>query len=207
MNKLNLNKNEIKCLFFIRDSVLYKGKTPTLRAIAENLGFKSPRSASLLLESLEKRGYIERTPGGNLKLLKDISGKDQTERSIEVPLVGSAPCGVPFLAEENIEAIVQVSQKLARPGAQYFLLRAIGDSMDKKGIKEGDLMLIRQQPVADEGERIVALIDGAVTVKEFHRKGDHVVLMPRSSRKSHQPIILNRDFMIQGIVVAIIPKN
>jgi repressor LexA len=204
MNTNNLNVAEFKGFLFIRDQIIYRGKTPTLREIAKHLGFKSPRSAMLLLKRLEEKKYIAKTPGGNIKILKDISGKNQTERTIEIPLVGSAPCGAPFLAEENVEAMVPVSQVLARPGAQYFLLHAVGNSMDEAGINSGDLMLVRIQPVAEEGQRVVALIGNEVTVKEFHRDNNTVVLKPRSSDKTIQPIILSSDFMIQGVVVGVI---
>jgi repressor LexA len=205
MKNNNLDNREFKALFFIKDNVVYKGKTPSLRDIAEHLGFKSPRSSALLIERLEEKGYLQRTPRGGLRLLKDIDGKVQTDRTIEIPLVGSAPCGLPFLAEENIEAMIPVSQKIAKPGANYFLLRAIGNSMDKVGIKDGDLVLVRQQPVANPGEKIVALIGDEATIKEFHRKGDKVVLMPKSTETKHKPIILESDFMIQGVVIDTIP--
>ncbi len=115
------------------------------------------------------------------------------------------PCGLPLLAEENTEALIPVSQRIAKPGAQYFLLRAAGDSMDKAGINDGDILVVRQQPVAEEGQKIVALIGDSATVKEFRRRGDKVVLMPRSSNPVHQPIVLEGDFMVQGVVIATLP--
>lgn len=201
MINTNLDKKEFKGLFFIRDCIIYKGKSPSLRDIAKDLGYKSPRSAALLLKRLEKKGYIKRTPGGNIRIIKDIDGKDQTERTTEVPLVGNAPCGLPFFAEENIEAMIPVSQRLAKPGGKYFLLRAVGDSMNKAGIKEGDLMLVREQPVANHGEIVVALIGDEATIKKIQLKGNKIVLMPESTKKEYQPIILDKDFMIQGVVV------
>lgn len=205
MSANDLNPKDFKALFFIRDSILYRGKTPTLQAICDHVGFKSRRSASLLIERLVAKGYVERTPLGNLRLLKDIDGKVRTDRVVEIPLVGSVPCGLPLLAEENIEARIPVSQRIAKPGAQYFLLRAIGDSMDEAGISDGDILVVRQQPVADEGQKVVALIGDSATVKEFRRRGDKVVLMPRSSNPAHQPIILDSEFMVQGVVVETLP--
>ena len=205
MNTSDLNRKDFKGFFFIRDSILYKNRAPTLRAIARHMDFLSPRSATLLIERLEKKGYIQRTEGGNLRLLKELDGRNQTERTIDIPLVGAVPCGLPLLAEENTEAVIQVSQKIARPGAQYFLLRAMGDSMNRAGIDDGDIMLVRQQPVADVGQKVIALIGDSATVKEFQRKGGHVVLMPRSSNKAHKPIILESDFMVQGVVIATLP--
>lgn len=207
MYKEKLQPKEFKALFFIRNVLTYEQKFPSFRAIKEHLGFKSPRSAYVLVDRLIKKGYLEKTPRGNFKLLKDIDGKVQTERTVKIPLVGTAPCGLPLLAEENIEEMIPISQRLARPGARYFLLHAVGDSMNQVGIQDGDLALVRQQPVANEGERIVAVIDDSATIKEFHRKGGKIILMPRSSNPVHQSIIVpEENFIIQGVVIDTIPN-
>jgi repressor LexA len=112
-----------------------------------------------------------------------------------------------MLAEENIEAWIPVSVNLARPGGKYYLLRAHGDSMDKAGIRDGDLLLVRQQPQADNGNKIVALINDEATVKEFHREKNVVVLKPRSKNRRHKPIVLTEDFLIQGVVVSTLPST
>lgn len=201
----DLTAKEVKALLFIKDSVIYRGKTPSLQALSDELGFKSRRSASLLIDRLTKKGYVERTRLGNIRLLKDIEQSNLSERVIDIPLVGAVACGLPVLAEENIEAYIPISQRIARPGASYFLLRATGDSMNAAGIEDGDILLIRQQPVAQNGERVVALIDEYATVKEFKRTKDKVVLMPRSENPSHQPIILESDFLLLGVVIAVLP--
>ncbi len=207
MDTNNLNSKEFNGLYFIRDSIRYRGRFPTLQAISDHVGYKSRRSATLLIERLVRKGYLFRTPAGSLRVTREPEGGTQTERTIELPLVGSAPCGAPLLAEENIEAMIPVSQGIARPGATYFLLRAIGTSMNRAGINNGDLVIVRQQPVAENGDRVVALINDEATIKEFSRRGGNVVLAPRSSDQSHQPIILDRDFMIQGVVVATVPMT
>ena len=101
-----------------------------------------------------------------------------------------------------------VSTRLAKPPDKYFLLKAKGDLMNlscpergEKGINEGDLLLIRQQTTAKNGDIVVALIDDEATVKEFHAAGETVVLKPRSKNKQRQPIVLTRDFQVQGVVV------
>lgn len=202
----NLDNKEFKGLFFIREEILYKGKSPSLRDIAKHLGFASPRSSSLLIDRLIEKGYLQRTEKGNLRLLKDIDGKTQTNRTIDIPLVGNVSCGLPLLAEENIEAIFPVSQRMAKPGSKYFLLRAVGTSMNKVGINDGDFVLVRQQPDANTGDKVVALIGDEATIKEFHRKGNKVILKPKSSDKKHKPIILDEDFIIQGVVIDAIPN-
>ena len=123
------------------------------------------------------------------------------ERTREVPLVGSIPCGSPVVSEENIEAMIPVSEKLARPPHTYFLLRARGDSMNAAGINDGDLVLVQQQSTAKNGDKVVALVDNESTIKEFHRQKDVVLLKPKSTNRSHKPIIVTSDFLIQGVVV------
>lgn len=199
-----LTPKQLKALFFVRDGIVYRGQAPSLREISTYLGFSSPRSASLVVESLTELGYLRRSKEtGNLQLIKDITGKEYTERTIEIPLVGNVACGAPLLAEENIEAMIPVSQKIARPGATYFILRASGDSMNKV-IEDGDLVIVRQQPVAENGEMVVALIDDKATLKEFYKTNDHVILRPNSTKKEFTDIILDRDFFIQGVVVSVI---
>ncbi len=205
MGTRQLSHNEIKGLSYIRDSILYRGEAPTLQKIADHLGFKSRRSSALLIEKLLGKGYLAKTPAGNLRVLKD-TGIERSSRTVEIPLVGSAPCGLPMLAEENIEAFIPVSQGIARPGASYFLLRAVGNSMNQAGINDGDLVIVRQQPIAHDGDRVVALIDDNATIKELRHQGSKIVLMPRSTDKTHQPIILEEDFLIQGVVIDAIPN-
>lgn len=202
--KDNLTPKQLKALFFIRDGIVYRGQAPSLREISAHLGFSSPRSASLMVESLAELGYLKRSAEtGNLQLIKDITGKEYSDRTIEIPLVGSVACGAPLLAEENIEAMIPVSQKIARPGANYFILRADGESMNKV-IKSGDLAIVRQQPVAENGQMVVALIDDKATLKEYYKTKDHVILRPNSTVPEYKDTILDSDFFIQGVVVSII---
>lgn len=205
MNTPKLTAKELKALYFIKDEIDYRGRSPSYRQIKEHIGFGSPRSAYVLVDRLIEKGFLNKTPKGSFTIAKAF-GDERSERTVPIPLVGSAPCGLPLLAEENIEVMIPVSQRIARPGARYFLLRAIGNSMDQAGIDNGDLVLVRQQPIANEGERIVALIDDEATIKEFHHKGTKVVLKPRSSNPQHQPIILDQEFMIQGVVIDTIPN-
>jgi len=141
----------------------------------------------------------------NIPLFESLPDNDG-ERTINVPVVGKVSCGMPVLAEENIEDTIPVSKKLAYPPYNYFLLRAKGDSMNRAGINDGDMVLIRQQNSARNGDRVVALIDDEATIKEFSASGNTVVLRPRSTNNEHKPIILTRDFVIQGVVVSTIPK-
>ncbi|MDE1925059.1 MAG: transcriptional repressor LexA [Patescibacteria group bacterium] len=197
-------KKDLRGYVFIRSKVVHTGVTPSLREIARELNYVSPRSVQLMLQRLENAGLL-RYIDGVIKLSQKRT--PLADRTVEVPLVGSIACGAPSLAEQSPEAILDVSTKIARPGHTYFLLRAVGNSMNKSGIKNGDLVLVRQQPTADEGEKVVALINDDATIKFFHREGDVVVLRPNSTDKKYKPIVLTDGFIIQGVVAAVLPSN
>ena len=201
-----MNEQEKKDLLgyaLIRSKVVHEGVTPSLRELARALGYASPRSVQLMLLRLEKSGVLRYT-GGIIRL----SAKNvPSEYTVDVPLVGAVACGTPSLAEQEPEALIPVSTKIARPGGKYFLLRCVGNSMNRSGIKDRDLALVRQQPTAEEGQKVVALINNDATIKHFHREGEVVVLRPNSTEKKHKPIVLSDEFIIQGVVVATLPAN
>lgn len=200
MDKNTLTEKELQALRYLRNELVHNGRPPSVRAIMVKLGYSSPRAAAYILEKLESKGFINRDKRGSIRIQKDLPHHEMHAQTIEIPLVGCAPCGTPFFAEENIEAMIPVSTQLARKSYRYFLLRAIGDSMDQAGIRDQDLVLVRQQQTADNGDRVVALVDGQATIKEFHRQPQAVILRPRSSNKCHKPIILTEDFQILGII-------
>ncbi len=144
---------------------------------------------------LNQKSYTE-------AIVKNI--ESDVEQTVLVPLLGRVACGKPILAEENIESTIPVSTKIARPPYKYFLLRAKGDSMNKAGINDGDLVLIRQQQTAQNKDIIVALIDDEATIKEYNISNDKIILKPLSSNPIHKPIIVTHDLKIQGVVVSTI---
>src|SRR5437764_3966850 len=125
------DKKDLQGYAFIRDQIIHSGVTPSLRVIGNAVGYGSPRSVQLMLERLKKRQLLSYKEGViRLSSRTPIMG----EQTIEIPLVGSVACGLPSLAEQSPEALIQVSTKIARPGHSYFLLRAKGASMNKSGI-------------------------------------------------------------------------
>lgn len=124
--------------------------------------------------------------------------------TVKIPLLGSVACGIPLLAEQNIDTYISVSKEIIKPNNTYFILRATGESMNEAGIKNGDLVLIKQQVTAKNGDKVVALIDDEATIKEFYQKDETVILFPRSTEKKYQPIILTQNFKIQGVVEKVI---
>ncbi len=206
MGKEIFSQIELKAIKYIRNFLMHRGHMPSIRKLGRDLGYSSPRSASMIVEKLLDKGVLQKKNDGSLQFIDAVLNDEFRAQTVAVPLVGTITCGIPTLAEENIEAMIPVSVKLAKPQYKYFLLRADGDSMNGKNINDGDLLLIRQQETADNGDVVVALIDDFATVKEFYRADDTILLKPRSTNKSHQPIVLDRDFKIQGIVVVTIPK-
>jgi repressor LexA len=204
MSQSPLAPKDLEALRHIRNAIVQSGASPSVRELQDLLGYRSPRSAAVVLERLIKAGFLRRRPDGQLQLLRELPDDRAHARTVNVPLVGSAPCGAPLLAVENIECWIPVSIRLARPPHRHFLVRAVGDSMNLAGIEDGDLVLVRQQPRAESGERVVALIDEEATIKVFRRAGETVLLEPRSKNKQHRPIVLSTDFHVQGVVVATI---
>lgn len=202
-----LNK-ELTALRVMRDFLMKHGKMPSVRELMKEMDYKSPRSAAVILQNLIDKEILSKKEDGSIQFIKyEFETNEVTsEQTVKIPLLGTVACGLPILAEENIEAMIAVSTKIAKPNNKYFLLQAKGDSMNKKGINEGDLVLVKQQNTADNGDMVVALIDDEATIKELRVNDDHVVLIPRSSNNTHTPIILSRDFIVQGVVVSTIPK-
>ncbi|HUZ92690.1 MAG TPA: DNA/RNA helicase domain-containing protein, partial [Candidatus Paceibacterota bacterium] len=117
-----------------------------------------------------------------------------------IPLVGSAPCGNPLLGKENIEEYIDIDERKLKSGYKYFILRAMGDSMNLAGINDGDLVLCRQQLKADTGDRVVALLGDNVTIKMYDKKDGRRILLPKSTNKNHVSIMPSEDSSVQGIV-------
>lgn len=202
-----LSRRELEALRIIRNQILQLGRSPSVRQVMQEMGYRSPRSASILIDRLIEKSYIKRRSDGGLQLLAGTDSDATHAQTVNIPLVGTVTCGEPIMAEENVEAMIPVSTRLARPPHRYFLLRVKGDSMDECEIFDQDLVLIRQQSTAKDGDIVVALIDTEATVKEFHHSRNMIVLKPRSNNPVHQPIVLTDDFQIQGIVVATLPQE
>lgn len=202
--KNNLSDKDKKAFALIRNKIIHYGESPSLREINEVTGGKSPRSASLVVDRLIEAGLIKKN--GRALILVN-SRPTNSVSTVNVPLVGAVTCGTPMLAEENIQTYISVSTELARKGSTYFLLRAMGDSMNLAGINTGDLLLIRQQETAETGEKVVALINDEATLKTFERVAGAIVLRPKSTNKAHKPIVLTDNCQIQGVVVAVLPAD
>ena len=156
---IKLTQKQEEFFNILTDYIRREKIPPTNREILKMMGLKSPRSVAQYLEVLEEGGYILRGKGArNIKIIKSPYDNNNSGKTIKVSILGYVSCGAPFLAEENIERSVAISEKIAKPPYKYFMLRAVGDSMNKAGINDGDLILVRQQMTANDGDIVVALI-------------------------------------------------
>lgn len=196
-------KDDLKGFLFIADHMARYGKQPSFQAIATELDYGSKRSVQLLIKRLVDKGRITYEKG-----IIDLVHKSemvQSERTVRVPILGQVPAGSLEEAVEDARGYVDVSIGVAKPGSQYYVLQAVGNSMDKAGYDSGSLMLVRQQPTAENGDIVIAFVNGAVTVKRFRRDGDFVILTPESTNPDHKPMYFSEDFAIQGKVIKRLP--
>jgi repressor LexA len=180
----------------------------TIRALQAELDYASPRSISVMLDSIMMKGWLYRDSLEQIRISPNYISDSYEVKAI--PLVGGIACGMPIFAEENIETKIPISTKLLSPSDEYFFLRADGDSMNKKWIDNGDLVLIRKTNIAENGKIVVALINDEATLKEYRQVEWCVYLIPHSDNPRHKPIILDEsdgNIMIQGIFVRVFPWN
>lgn len=158
------------------------GYAPSVREIGEAVGLKSPSTVHFHLKKLEEQGLIEKGACKGRALA--ISRQQSLPIEGQVPILGSVAAGTPILAQECIEDYVTFDTR-GRAG-EYFALRVRGDSMIQAGILPGDLVIVRKQSTAHNGEIVVALLGEEATVKRFHQEKGHIWLLPEND--NYQPI-------------------
>jgi len=194
----------------INESFINRGLPPTIEELRRKLGVGSTRTVLRYLKWLEEEGDIERWSGARgVRALRSDMSSVQTRA---VPVVGQAPAGSLMLAEQNIDGWVQMPKTIVRPGSEYFLLRVRGSSMNKAKmagdkIEDGDLVLVRQQATANDGDIVVALVDGEATIKRFTKGSGYYVLKPDSTDTKHRPIVVDREFHVHGAVVKVLKRG
>nr|WP_283138304.1 transcriptional repressor LexA [Rhizohabitans arisaemae] len=214
-DSLGLTPRQRKILEVIRDSVQQRGYPPSMREIGEAVQLTSTSSVSHQLTALQRKGYLRRDPHRPRAVEVRLPGEpvlwvdpDSNEEPVSrptaayVPLVGRIAAGGPILAEEAIEDVFALPKQLVGEGT-LFLLQVTGDSMIGAAIADGDWVVVRQQPVADNGDIVAALIEGEATVKTFKRRDGHVWLMPHNP--TYEPIP-GDEATILGRVVAVLRK-
>jgi repressor LexA len=209
----DLSPRQRTILDYIRDTVDRRGYPPSVREIGEAVGLVSPSSVAYQLNVLEKKGYLRKDPNRPRAYDARPAGElldEDDEEAIRaarpapayVPVLGRIAAGGPILAEQAIEDVFPLPRELVGEGT-LFLLSVKGDSMLDAAICDGDYVVVRQQPTANNGEIVAAMIEGEATVKTYRRRDNHVWLMPHNP--AFEPI-LGDDATILGKVVAVIRR-
>ncbi|MDR2974061.1 MAG: transcriptional repressor LexA [Propionibacteriaceae bacterium] len=204
-----LTLRQRRILEFIRDASREHGYPPTVREICAHVGLNSPSSAAYQLRALESRGYLRRDPNRPraLEILLPepaimATSPATSAGTVNVPLVGRIAAGAPITAEESLEDTYAMPEQLVGSG-NMFMLTVQGDSMIDAAICDGDLVVVRQQPTAENGEIVAALLGDEATVKVLKRTADHIWLMPRN--RLYSPID-GTDATVLGKVVAVVRR-
>ena len=207
-----LTTRQRKVLEVIRESVERRGYPPTIREIGQAVGLTSTSSVSHQLQTLQKKGFLRRDPSrpravdvripGEAPSVDEAARRAAQPQPAYVPVVGRIAAGGPVLAEQAVEDVFPLPRELVGNGT-LFLLKVVGDSMIDAAIADGDWVVVRQQPTADNGDIVAAMIDGEATVKTYKRRGGQVWLLPHNA--AYQPIDGN-DAVVLGRVVTVLRK-
>ncbi len=198
-----ISKKQSEILEYIKNEILNRGFPPSVREICEAVNLKSTSSVHSHLETLEKNGYIRRDPTKPraIEIVDDNFNLVRRE-TVNVPIIGKVAAGQPLLAVENVEGYFPIPSEYM-PNNKTFMLVVQGDSMINAGIFNGDYVIVEQQPTAENGQKVVALIDDSATVKTFYKEDGYIRLQPEND--SMEPIIVepDRPFQILGKVIGV----
>ncbi len=196
----HLTKRQQVVFEFIKNYIQTHGVAPSYEEIRRHFGFGSYNSVQKHLKSLVAKGYLK-TPWGNQK--RALTLAEPGPSTTILPLLGRVAAGRPIEAIVHPET-VEVPEMLLR-GEDNFALRVVGDSMVDEGIRDGDIVIVKRQRDAENGQTVVALIGDDATIKQYYRRGGRVELRPANSRMA--PIVVEEgDLQVQGIVVGLIRK-
>ena len=195
-----ISKKQSEILEYMKNEILNRGFPPSVREICEAVSLKSTSSVHSHLETLEKNGYIRRDPTKPraIEIVDDNFNLVRRE-TVNVPIIGKVAAGEPLLAVQNVEGYFPIPSEYM-PNKQTFMLVVQGDSMVNAGIFSGDYVVVEKQENAENGDKIVALVEDSATIKTFYKEKDHIRLQPENS--TMDPIITT-DCSIAGKVVAV----
>ncbi|MGH7736722.1 MAG: transcriptional repressor LexA [Candidatus Tyrphobacter sp.] len=186
----------------IRRFTAEQGYPPSVREIGERVGLSSSSTIHAHLKALERQGLIERDPT-KPRALRSAPGSHALAEAIVMPIVGKVAAGLPITATENVEGEFVLSGDFVPRGSESFMLRVQGDSMVEAAILDGDLIMVRPQKTARNGEIVVAMLDGEATVKRFFKESGRVRLQPEN--RAMAPIYAS-DVEIVGRVEAVVRR-
>lgn len=196
-----LTKRQKQVFDFIASYHKKRGYSPSLKEIQKHFKLASVSTAHFHVKKLQDLGLLEKKYNKPRSI--DIY---ENEKMVNIPLLGLIAAGQPIEAMQNKETVAVPQNKLSRSG-EFYALRVIGNSMIDENINDGDIILVRQQNVAENGQKVVALIDNyQATLKKFYKERGHIRLQP--ANKTIEPIIIKKDkeLTIQGVVIDVI-KN
>jgi repressor LexA len=210
-----LTDRQRRVLDMIRHWIDRRGYPPTVREIGDAVGLNSTSSVAYQLRTLESKGYLRRSGSrprtvGVLPVESDVepdaaaeqAGQPSAREPAYVPLVGRIAAGGPILAEEAVEDVLPLPRDLVGEGT-LFMLRVVGDSMVDAAITDGDWVVVRQQPTAESGDIVAAMIDGEATVKTLKHRDGHAWLIPHNP--AYEPIP-GDDATVLGRVVTVVRR-
>ncbi len=209
-----LTKRQQQIFEFILSSIDKFGYPPSIPEIQEKFFFKSPNAVKDHLEALERKGYISRRPrkSRGIEVLNhppvQSYNKNVDDNVTEIPMIGRVSAGCPIIAYENIEGRIFVDKSIVKNNRGVFILKVKGASMVNANILDGDYILIRQQPTAEQGEMVVVLIEDEATVKRFYKEKNNVIRL-KPENDAMDPIIVDpreSSVRIIGKVEGIIRK-
>jgi repressor LexA len=194
-----------RVLEHIQHTIEETGRPPTELEIAGHFHWKSRFAVYRHIRALIRKGFLQKTPnmarGLNIPGMTARHGKTR-----EIPLVGSVPAGLPIDAVENLEGNIGVDTTLF-PELDVFALKVKGESMTGANISDGDIAIVHKTPNADDGNLVVALIDGEATLKRLVRKNGNLVLHAENPMFKDIVIKPGEDFALAGVVVGIIRRT
>ena len=193
----------------IRAWIRERGYPPTIRELGKQLGIKSLRGVTTHLDAIAKKGFLKREPRARSISLMDLLAP--FEQALRVPIVGRIRAGEPVLAQEQVEGHVVVDggwigATSSPESPPHFALKVCGDSMINAGILEGDYVIVRQLPSAENGDIVAALLGDEATIKRFFKEGDRVRLQPEHPTMEPITVAPDQPLTILGKVVAVFRK-
>lgn len=198
MSYEKLSAKQTEVLEYIKQEILKKGYSPSVREICEAVHLKSTSSVHSHLETLEKKGYIRRDPTKSRAIeITDDSFNLSRREMVNVPILGHVAAGEPLLAVENIQDYFPIPVDYM-PNKETFILIVKGESMVNVGILDGDMIIVQQQPTARNGEIVVALVDDSATVKTFYKENGYCRLQPENDYMD--PIIVDHCEILGKVI-------
>lgn len=199
----DLTPRQYEILQYLQEEVAKKGYPPSVREIGQAVGLSSSSTVHGHLRQLEQKGYIRRDPTKPraIELLQRAEGGVVADgRHVTfIPIVGRVTAGTPILAVENVEDYFPMPKEFSSD-SEHFMLKVRGNSMIDAGILDGDMVVVRRQSHAENGDIVVALLEDEATVKRLFREDDHIRLQPENS--ALQPILVH-DVQVLGKVVGV----